>query len=345
MLKAALIGLGGMGRGHFQQYRRLMSEEAGVELVALCDIDVEKLKGKSSGMNIDFGESKNDYGMYRLYTDIDDMLEREKELDYVDIVLPTYLHAEATIKALNKGLHVLCEKPMARSSVECEQMIAAAKKNNKKLMIAQCLRFWPEYEVLKEYVEKGTLGRVLAGNFYRGGVTPKWSYQNWLLQKDKSGGVLLDQHVHDVDMINWLFGKPQYVSTLGIVAIKGSGFDIISTQYKYPDNKVISAQDDWMLNGEYGFKMTFRVTFEKGSLVFDDGQLLAHVDGGKSFRPDYSQDMGYYREIKYFINCIANDLPIEICPPESTADSIRIAVAEMRSAEADGQPQKIESFI
>ena len=157
MLKAGLIGIGFMGRGHLDNYIRLESEGLPVKLVAICDIDEEKFGDKFVEGNIDVGKTRYDFSKYTLYTDIDEMLEKE-ELDFVDIALPTYLHAEASIKALNKGIHVLCEKPMALTVEECRQMIEAAEKNNKKLMIAQCLRFWPEYEYLKECVETNRFG-------------------------------------------------------------------------------------------------------------------------------------------------------------------------------------------
>lgn len=342
MLKGALIGLGGMGQGHLQQFERLMAEGEDFTITALCDIDEEKLKGKATAINIDLGDSQNDRTAYRLYTDMDTLLETEKDLDFAAVVLPTYLHAEAAIKALNKGLHVLCEKPMALRSKDCDAMAAAANQNGKKLMIAQCLRFWPEYEILKEYVESEKLGKVLAGYFFRGGGTPRWSYQNWYLTKEKSGGALLDQHIHDVDMINWLFGKPESVSSSAIVGIKGSGYDIVSTNYHYPDGKVICAQDDWMLNGDFPFDMRYRVTFEKGNILFEKGSLQINPDGEKGFTPDYPKEMGYYREQQYFIRCLLEDLPVDICPPESTADTIRIAEAEMRSADAAGQRTAVE---
>jgi predicted dehydrogenase len=95
---------------------------------------------------------------------------------------------------------------MALNVEECKAMIDASEKNNKKLMIAQCLRFFPQYEYLKECVETNRFGRVTGAYFFRGGATPKWSYNNWLLKKEISGGALLDQHIHDVDTINWIFG-------------------------------------------------------------------------------------------------------------------------------------------
>ncbi|MFO7154685.1 MAG: Gfo/Idh/MocA family oxidoreductase [Caldicoprobacter oshimai] len=336
MVKVGLIGIGFMGRGHLDNYIRLEAEGFPVKLVAICDIDKDKFENKFLPGNINVGNKKYDFSKYNLYTDIDEMLENE-DLDYVDITLPTYLHAEAAIKALNKGMHVLCEKPMALTVDECKAMIEAAEKNNRKLMIAQCLRFWPEYEYLKECVETNRFGKVLAGYFFRGGGTPKWSYQNWLLQKDKSGGAILDQHIHDVDMINWLFGTPKAVSTIAKNVIPGSGYDIVSTRYIYEDGKVITAEDDWVLNGEYGFSMLYRVNFEKGNVVYEKGTLKVNPNDGKSFTPDLPKENGYYREIKYFINALINDTPIDVASPYSTMETIRIAQAEIESADNGGK--------
>lgn len=133
-----------------------------------------------------------------------DELIADKDVDLVSVCLPTHLHAEFAIKALKKGKHVFCEKPMAGSLEECDSMIEVAEKAGRKLMIGQCLRFWPEYELLKDYVENGKLGKLTGLFCFRGGGTPIWSAGNWLLQKDKSGGVLLDQHIHDIDTVNFL---------------------------------------------------------------------------------------------------------------------------------------------
>jgi predicted dehydrogenase len=341
MLKAGLIGIGFMGRGHLDNYIRLESEGAPVKLTAICDIDPDKFKGKFIAGNINVGNSKYDFSKYNLYTDIDEMLEKE-ELDYVDIALPTYLHAEASIKAFNRGFNVICEKPMALTSLDCRDMIEAAERNNKKLMIAQCLRFWPAYEYLKECVEDERYGKVTCGYFFRGGSSPKWSYQNWFLKKEKSGGALLDQHIHDVDTINWLFGQPSAVYTMGRNVIKGSGIDIVSTNYLYEDGKVINAQDDWTLEGDYGFQMLFRVNFEKGNLVFEKGVLNVNPNNGKGFVPELPEDNGYYREMRYFIDAVINNAPIETARPQSTMETIEIAEAEVKSADNRGMFIKVK---
>lgn len=340
MIKVGLIGLGFMGHAHLDNYIRLEKEGFPVKLVAICDIDPSKFEGKAVAGNIAVGNGEYNFLNYNLYTEIDEMLSKE-ELDYVDIALPSYLHAEITIKALNKGFHVFCEKPMALKSEDCLKMIAAAKENQKLLMIGQCLRFWPEYEYLKECVETEKFGKVLSGYFFRGGTTPTWSHENWLLQKEKSGGCLFDQHIHDVDTINWLFGKPASVSTMARNVIEGNGYDIVSTNYLYEDGKVINAQDDWTLNGDYGFEMTYRVNFEKGNLVFEKGALKVNPNDGKSFTPDLSKDTGYYRELKYFGEAVLNNKALDRITPESTMETIKIAEAEQSSADDKGKFKEV----
>jgi predicted dehydrogenase len=336
MIKVGLIGIGFMGRGHLDNYIRLEKEGFPVKLVAICDIDKDKFENKFVPGNIAVGNGAYDFSKYHLYTDIDEMLEKE-DLDYVDTPIPTYLHAEIAVKALNKGLSVLCEKPMSLCSEKCMKMIEASEKNNKKLMIAQCLRFWPAYEYLKECVETGKLGKVLSGTFFRGGSTPKWAYKDWYLKKELSGGALFDQHIHDVDTINWLFGKPKSVSTIGKNVIKGSGYDIVSTNYIFDDGIVICAQDDWTLNGDFGFQMRFRVNFEGGNVVYENGKVNVHPNNSKGFMPDLSKDDGYYREIKYFINSLINNTPIITADPRNCMETIKIAEAESKSADMGGK--------
>ncbi|MDD9265625.1 Gfo/Idh/MocA family protein [Paenibacillus sp. GCM10023248] len=333
MLKIGLIGLGFMGRTHLENYIRLESEGVPIQVVALCDVDVEKLEGNASGGNIDTGADAIDYSRFNKYTSVAEMLEKE-QLDCVDMTLPTYLHRDISIQCLNQGIHVLVEKPMALNAQECKEMIEAAAQNGKQLMVGQCLRFWPAYEYLKELVVNESYGKVLAGYFYRGGGTPTWG--PWLLQKAKSGGALLDMHVHDIDMINWLFGKPESVSSLARNVVPGSGYDIVSTNYLYEDGKVINAQADWTLQGDYGFDMQFRVNFEKGNIVFNSDGLKVNVNDGPGFKPEISEEMGYYQELKYFVETLIAGQTVTTAEPSSTMDSIVIAEAEIESADNRG---------
>ena len=161
-LKAALVGVGSMGRGHLDNYVKLLKEDSDIEIVALCDIDEKKFTNYKADFNLGpVGEDGYDFDKFRLYTDLDEMLEKETALDMVTIALPTYLHAWGTIKCLNKGINVLCEKPMAPTYEDCMAMIEAAEKNGKFLMIGQCLRFATPYLTLKKYVDETYKGAVV----------------------------------------------------------------------------------------------------------------------------------------------------------------------------------------
>lgn len=334
MLRIGLIGLGFMGRTHLENYLRLEKEGTPIRVVALCDMDPAKLQGKVVGGNIDTTtENTIDFERFNKYASLDEMLAVE-ELDCIDITLPTYLHKEVTIQCLKHGLHVLCEKPMALYADECEAMIKQAKESGKQLMIGQCLRFWPAYEYLKNVVESKAYGEALAGYFYRGSGTPTWG--PWLLQKEKSGGALLDMHVHDTDVVNWLFGKPSAVSCHAKNVIPGSGYDIVSTHYKYDDGKVINAQTDWTLQGDYGFEMNFRVNFAQGNLNFSGGSLQVNPSDAPGFKPELSEDQGYYFQLKYFVETLLAEEQLNRATPESTQGTIEIIEAELESADNAG---------
>lgn len=334
MLKIGLIGLGFMGRSHLENYIRLEKEGAPIQVVAICDMDPVKLAGGAAGGNIDTSsENVIDFNRFNKYSTVQDMLDKE-ELDFVDITLPTFLHKEVSIQCFNKGLHVLCEKPMALNAEECDAMIAAAEANGKKLMIGQCLRFWPAYVYLKELVDSGKFGKVTNGYFYRGGSTPSWG--PWVLQKEKGGGALLDMHVHDTDTINWLFGKPEAVSCIGRNVIPGSGYDIASTSYRYADDKVVNAHVDWTLQGDYGFEMGFKVNFEGGNVHFRGDAVTVNPNEGAGFTPELPSDQGYYFQLKYFTEAIAGDAAITEATGESTKGSIQIYEAEQESADNRG---------
>lgn len=336
MLNVALAGIGGMGRGHLDNLLRFTKENEIIRLVALCDVNPEKF---GDNAKVDFnikGVGQGDYDISKFphYTSIDEMIAKEK-IDLIMLPLPTYLHCENTIKCLNAGINVFCEKPMAMNVEQCQQMIDAAEKNGKMLMIGQCLRFWGEYIALKKIIDDKTLGSVISGYFWRGGGgAPAYSFENWLNKREKGGGALHDQHVHDVDMVHWLFGMPKAVSSLGRVVTPGSGYDSVSTNYVY-DNMVITAADDWSMSSR-PFTMEFRVNFEGGSAVLAPGSFTVLTNDGKDVTPEFDTESGYYAEIKYYAGLIESGKENTINPPTDSRDTIKIVMAETKSADMNG---------
>ena len=327
-LKAALVGVGSMGRGHLDNYVKFLKEDSPIQIVALCDVDEKKFTNYKADFNLgEVGADGYDFNMFRLYNDLDKMLEAETDLDMVTIALPTYLHCWGACKCMEKGINVLSEKPMALTVEQCEEMIACAKKNNVRLMIGQCLRFAPAYLKLKEIIDSGELGEVVASFFFRGGGTPLWSYENWLLDREKGGGALFDQHVHDVDMINFLFGMPEKVSTVGKTMFEKSAYDTLTTNYIYKNGMPCNTQNDWTLTSPY-FYQDFRVNFTKGTVVKDTAGFHIYRKEGENEE---------YEETKFFAQCILDGKPITYNMPEDSKNTIRIVLAERESADKSGE--------
>ncbi|MHB0946798.1 MAG: Gfo/Idh/MocA family protein [Sedimentisphaerales bacterium] len=332
MVRVGIIGLGFMGKMHFRCYKA----NKNVKLVAICDIDEKKFadKGGTAG-NISGADKPLDFKGVSLYTNFDKML-KEAELDAVSITLPTYLHCQYTLKALKAGVHTFCEKPMAMNVGECQKMIDAAKAAKKLLQIGHCIRFWPEYAKLKEIVDSGKYGKVLAATFQRLSLTPTWSWDNWLLDGKRSGGATLDLHIHDSDYVQYLFGMPKEVFSRGV---KGQSKDIdhIVTNYIY-DGKVVTAEGGWTMKPGFGFEMSFNVMLEGATISYDCTRSptfkLAPAKGDVII-PTVAKGDGYSIELEHFVKAVSGKSVPQIITPKDSLNSVRIVLAEKKSCAAN----------
>lgn len=328
MLKFALIGVGGLGKVHLRNVIELEKSRTDIKLTALCDVDQNRFFEQIE-TNLGGSIEPIDLSRFNLYTDVNTLLEKE-QLDFVIAAVPTYIHEKIAVSALEKGCHVFSEKPMALNLLQCQSMIDKAREKGRKLMIGQCLRYAPEYLKLKEYIDSRIYGRVLRAEFSRYSATPIWTWQNWMLDHEKSGGAALDMHVHDVDFINWIFGKPNAVSSFA--THNKTRFDSIFTTYYY-DDMLVTAGCDWSLPQGYPFSPSFLVRFEKAAVKMNNGNVTVYPDGGEAFAPQLASGDLYSDEIEDFINCINEDRASAVNPPESVMQTVRIALAEKESAE------------
>lgn len=328
-LNVAIVGFGFMGRTHYGVWRKMR----GVRVACVCDSNLAQITAKTKG-NLDVADNSDLSPDVRVYDDFDRMLASER-LDVVDITLPTPLHPTMTIKALKSGANVLCEKPMAIDARVCRGMVAAAKRAKRRLMIAQCVRYWPEYAVLKGYVDDGRFGKVVAADFTRFSPAPTWNRggKSWFLDETKSGGVALDMHLHDTDEIHHLFGMPTEVSSR-VHLHKDGWTDFISTIYSYPD-KVVTSSSSWAMSPSFVWESGFRVVFEKAVVSLNTHSSPAFVvypEKGRPFTPKTPKASGYEREIAEFVKWVRGDSSAAPVTPESACDSVAIVDAERRSA-------------
>ncbi|MHC4346189.1 MAG: Gfo/Idh/MocA family protein [Planctomycetota bacterium] len=317
MIKVGVVGFGFMGRMHWRCWHAL----EGVQVAAICDAQAGVFEeAERAAGNIEGAAEVVDLSGLRLYQDFEQMLT-EQRLDAISLTLPTYLHADYSIKALKAGVNVLCEKPMALNVGECERMIEATRFSDKVLQIGHCLRFWPEYARAKEIVAGGEYGRAVSATFQRLGSAPGWAWDNWIADEQRSGGMALDLHIHDT------------VRSFGANSEQGQLIHII-TEYFYEDGKVATAEGSWAMMPSFGFEMSFNIVLEKATLVYDctrQPTFRICPAEGEAFAPELVEGDGYLLEIDHFAKGIRGEQTEEVITLEQSRDSVKIIEAEKES--------------
>ena len=332
MTKVGICGFGGLGHVHGNTLWKLKD----VQVVAVCDIRPEMLEAKKVEINIATEQSQFDIRACHTYTDFRKMLRKEK-LDVLVTALPTDLHAKYAVMAMDAGCHVFSEKPMAISVPECDRMIEARDRNRRQLAIGQCLRFWPEYIAFREAIRGGAYGRLLSLTMQRFGSYPQWTSFDWMMDANRSGGAMLDLHLHDVDWVVHALGAPARISAVGRPGRTG-GIDDMTTVWEYAAGPVVTMQSSWMA---WGFTMNFRAYFESGMMEYGFPPVagLTFVRHGSKERETLKIEdgNGYEREMRYFLDCVAGLHANETCSAESTRESI-LRVAQEFEAIRKGRP-------
>lgn len=314
-LRVAEVGIGGISGAHIPAWSRMED----VELVAICDIRPEKMD-RFDGMIT-----------ARKYTDFDEMLEKET-FDILDITLPTYLHADFAVKALEKGIHVVTEKPISLKKADVARVYEAAERNNRCFMVAHVLRFWPEYMYLKDCMDTGRFGKLVSGTMTRIGTIPRSSWDNWMQDPERSGMVPFDLHIHDLDFLIYTMGKPQ-------VDHLYHAMDYMHIIYKFGDVPV-ACESAWF-HAPINFRATFRFQFEKAVLDFDGGKLRISKDDWTAQDLDLNssveegnyipQSDGYFNELRYFADCVKNGTKPEIMKP-CELEAVLDVIAQIQAA-------------
>jgi UDP-N-acetylglucosamine 3-dehydrogenase len=327
MLRVGLVGCGFMGRMHTSVYSQI--EDA--TLVGVFDADLTRGKEFANANGVAFFESFEALAA---------------AVDAIDICLPTYMHCEYTLKAAALKKHVLCEKPMALNVADAIKMKEACEAADVRLMIAHCIRFWPEYALLKQIALTGNIGELLSLNLTRYGEFPHWGSNNWLADPSKAGGGALDMHIHDTDFALYLLGKPKEIFSAGTVDAKGVSH-IFST-FVY-DRAICHLEGGWNMPPGTPFKMAFRAVFEQGAIIMDGCPMTIYERGKEPYTPEFPKmeakgggnisDLGgYYHEIAHFVERVLNGKPFDVSTPETSIESLQITLHEIDSARARAKP-------
>lgn len=304
-----LVGLGGMGKVHYCNYKYVNGANV---VAAVGASESDKTYARENSLPF--------------FSSLKEAFSSGISVDTVDITTPTFLHKAFVLEALDYDVDVICEKPIALRVKDAEEMYAKAEAKGKRLVIAQVLRFTKEFKVLKKAVESEKYGKVLSATFLRLSTEPKWAKDGWLYDKAKSGLVPFDLHIHDLDMIVSLFGAPEEARDISAKLTGEAEPYFHHFEYRYKDFTV-HAEAAW-LKSSIPFTATWRVIFEHAVMENDGKNVVVYPDNGEKITVDTSYDVvvstginvpptGWYFEelnaIVFSLNSEKNTNPV---PPE-----------------------------
>ena len=326
-VNVAVVGLGFMGTVHLNAYKRIPA----ARIVALCGASRLPVDGVLKGLdgNITASDTLHFGSEVKVYRRFNELLA-DPQVQLVDLCTPTPIHVEQSISALKAGKHVLCEKPLARTSAEAKEIAKVAQSCLGFLLPAMCVRFWPGWSLLKKIVQEKTYGDVLAARFSRVSETPAWSKETYN-QRNQSGGALFDLHIHDTDFVQFLFGKPSAVFSTGIKRL-GNSIDHVITQYLFPNGPTVAAEGSWLLNK--GFNMSYLVLCEGATLDYslergENALRVLEKDCAPRVVPTAGD--GYFEETRYMIECIQKSRRPAFVTVEEAVSALEICEAEEES--------------
>jgi len=296
-LRIAFAGTGYINKVHAQA-----AQNIGLELVAIVNHKADSM--------VEFGKR---FGIARQYETVDAML-KEGGVDALVVSTPNYLHAPQTIPALNAGVHVMVEKPMALNAAEAQQMNAASEKSGALLMVAHCWRFDPDVLWLKEQSSK--LGRIIRTKGY--GVHTHWGPGGWFTQKQfAGGGAMADMGIHALDTARFLLGDPKPVSVYAKIGTYYKDFDVDDTGViivEWDNGATSYIESGWwqphsdgpeaatQLYGIEGFGQLFPTRIERRNMK---EERIDVVESGFEFpRSEHCPQSLYDDQLKYFVECI-----------------------------------------
>lgn len=324
MMRVGVLGAGGMGGVHANQYRKMPDVE-------LHFFDPDPARSESYRQRFDAIPQ----------TDADSLI---RAVDVVDVCLPTDLHLEFGLKAIAAGKAVFMEKPMARDLGQAVQLAQAADAAGVPLMPGQVVRFFPEFRTANEAVRSGRIGTPAAARTRRGGLAPS-GQGGWFMDHSRSGGVLFDLAIHDFDWLRWTLGEVRQVFARSLGASRGQGPDYALATLSFDSGAVAHVEATWM--DPSGFRVTFEVCGSEGMIEFDSRNaptLRTHLGNppvgepspakGGNEAPLVPTDDPYYKELRSFLDSIKAGTPPPVLPHDGWM-AMSLALAALESAKKD----------
>ena len=296
-IKIALIGAGYISRYHARGFQK----QPDVEVVALVEVQPESMQTFAF-----------EFSIPRQYADLETLL-RDGDVDSIVLGVPNHLHAPMAISALEAGVHVMVEKPMAVDAAEARRMLDVSQRTGSLLLVAHCWRFEEEVLWLREQVVSGKLGRIVRTKGC--GVHVHWGPDGWFAQKRYGGGAMADMGIHAIDTARFLLGDPQPESVYARIGTHYGDYDVDDTGVIIVnwDNSATSyIESGWwqphadgpeastQLYGTAGFGQVFPTYLELPNI-----ESVERVDPGfPAVRKDHGTQAMYDNQVAFFVSCL-----------------------------------------
>ena len=321
-MRVGLLGYGFMGGAHLAALQRL----EGVEVGAVSSRVRPSADGPARGnMDLQSGPLPDTVAWHSDWRSI----IADPTIDAVDVCLPTDLHREVVLAALAAGKHVLCEKPMALTTSDCAEMLAAARASGAVFMVGQVLRFMYPYRYASSFIQEAGRKNIVRCALRRSTGYPQWG--GWLAQQERSGGAILDLLSHDLDQALRLFGEPQSMTANSLGPV-----DTMRGILTYEDGLEVVVEGGWF-SSDTPFSASFEIETKNELLTFHDNLLRRKKDAGEARLVDIPDHDPYFDEIAYFIDCCRRNASPTLCPPSESAQAVELSLQLIASREANGK--------
>ncbi len=326
MQNVVIVGFGFMGMTHAAN----IIKNKHLNLVAIVDKDVEGIEKKLTSKTGNFAIEEINLdmlGAINKYGDLQTCLETE-EVDAVHVCVHTDLHYSIAKQLLSQGLNVFLEKPMTLNVNEGQELIDLATKHNCIFMVGHVVRFMPPYQQLKQWVDENTYGPLKFLSLSRFSGVPSWGqWKEKQTDFGSSGGALFDLLIHDIDMINYLLGKPDKIESTNMPGYLSNN-DYTCAFWTYKESGItVKVEGGNVYHSTFPFQAGFSAQFEEASVFYstltpESIQVATHEEA--IHVKDIDTPDGFYHEIDYFYECIRAGKKPEICLPESSLETIKL---------------------
>lgn len=315
MIRVGIVGMGFMGRVHLNSWRQTPAEFVGCYSLLPYEESIPH------------------------YDDLDALLSA---VDVIDICTPTHTHKELVLKAAAAGVHIICEKPLALSLADGQEMIEACKAAGVKLLVAHVVRFFPQYARAKASVERGEIGQVAVMRLTRASFKPRFAeVGSWFHDSTKSGGMILDLMIHDFDYARWVAGEVEHVFAKNAAGrFPNVDGDYAIAILKHKSGAISNIEGGWVYPNPL-FRTALEIAGDQGLIelaheaakpiaVYRHQSATTSADIAVPASP-LAQDP-YTTQIKHFYDVLTADAQPRLTAEDGLA-ALQIALAAIQSAQ------------